>query len=57
MHFLMCVCLCISSTTGEEVINKLAMEYRKAGREREEIKLVDLEEAISKSIDNSSTSK
>ncbi|CAG5919402.1 prosalusin [Menidia menidia] len=44
------------STTGEEVINQVALENRQAGREREEIKLADLEEAIEQAIYDNSTS-
>ncbi|XP_047429708.1 torsin-2A-like [Mugil cephalus] len=44
------------STTGEEVINKVALENRQAGREREEIKSADLQEAIALAVYNSSTS-
>ncbi|XP_026178652.1 prosalusin [Mastacembelus armatus] len=44
------------STTGEEVINKLAMESRQAGRDREEIRLADLQEAIAQTIYNNNTS-
>ncbi|KAM3868407.1 prosalusin [Diretmus argenteus] len=44
------------STAGEEVINKLALDYRQAGRDREEIRLADLQEAIAKAVYNSSTS-
>ncbi|XP_068594969.1 prosalusin [Brachionichthys hirsutus] len=44
------------STTGEEVINKLALDNRRAGRDREEIKMVDLQEAIAQTTYNSNTS-
>ncbi|XP_029019591.1 prosalusin [Betta splendens] len=44
------------STTGEEVINKVALENRQAGRDREEIKLIDLQEAIAQTAYNSSSS-
>ncbi|XP_078107619.1 prosalusin [Sander vitreus] len=44
------------STTGEEVIKKLALESRQAGRDREEIKLAELEEAIARAVYNSTTS-
>ncbi|KAM4616056.1 prosalusin [Polymixia lowei] len=44
------------STSGEEVINKLALQYRQAGREREEIRLVDLQGDIAQAVYNSSTS-
>lgn len=44
------------STTGEEVINKMALENRQAGRDREEIKLADLQEAIAQTVYNSNTS-
>ncbi|XP_066569203.1 prosalusin [Amia ocellicauda] len=36
------------SSVGEEVINKLALENRLAGRERDEIRLEDLEDKLSK---------
>lgn len=45
------------STTGEEVINKMAVENRQAGQDREEIKLADLQEAIAETVYNSNTSK
>ncbi|XP_013870089.1 prosalusin [Austrofundulus limnaeus] len=44
------------STTGEGVINKVALENRQAGRERDEIKLADLEDAIAQAVYNDSTS-
>ncbi|XP_040899131.1 prosalusin [Toxotes jaculatrix] len=44
------------STAGEEVINKVALENREAGRDREEIKLADLQEAIAQAVFNNSTS-
>ncbi|XP_018529221.1 prosalusin [Lates calcarifer] len=44
------------STTGEEVINKLAVENRQAGRDREEIRLADLQEAIAQAVYNNNTS-
>uniref|UniRef100_A0A1A8F4C2 Torsin family 2 member A n=1 Tax=Nothobranchius korthausae TaxID=1143690 RepID=A0A1A8F4C2_9TELE len=44
------------STTGEEAILKVALENRQAGREREEIKLWDLEEAILQMSYNRNTS-
>lgn len=46
-----------SSTTGEKVINGLALEVRQAGREREEIRLKDLEDHLSQAVFNSSGSK
>lgn len=45
------------STTGEEVINKMALENRQAGQDREEIKLADLQEAIAQTVYSSNTSK
>nr|XP_033476350.1 prosalusin isoform X3 [Epinephelus lanceolatus] len=42
-------------TTGEEVINKMALESRQEGRDREEIKLADLQEAIARTVYNSTT--
>ncbi|XP_061586608.1 prosalusin [Cololabis saira] len=44
------------STAGEEAINKVALDNRQAGREREEIKLADLEEAIVQEVYNHNTS-
>ncbi|XP_075903202.1 prosalusin [Nelusetta ayraudi] len=44
------------STTGEDVINKVALENRHAGRDREEIKLEDLQDAIAQTVYNSTTS-
>ncbi|XP_034027022.1 prosalusin [Thalassophryne amazonica] len=44
------------STVGEEVINKLALEHRQAGRDREEIRWTDLQEAIAMTVYNNSTS-
>ncbi|KAJ8006070.1 hypothetical protein DPEC_G00124440 [Dallia pectoralis] len=44
------------STIGEEVINRIALETRQAGREREEIQLVDLEDGISQAVYNSERS-
>lgn len=52
-YFVFLVC----STAGEEVINKVALENRQAGREREEIKLDDLQEAIAQAVYNNKTSK
>lgn len=45
------------STTGEDVINKMALENRQAGRDREEIKLADLQKAIAQTVYNSNTSQ
>ncbi|XP_074526473.1 prosalusin [Halichoeres trimaculatus] len=44
------------STTGEEVINKAALENRQAGRDREEIKSEDLQDAIAQTVYRSNTS-
>ncbi|XP_021461253.2 prosalusin isoform X1 [Oncorhynchus mykiss] len=44
------------STIGEEVIHRMALETRQAGKEREEIRLVDLEDAISQAVFNNSRS-
>ncbi|KAM4577411.1 prosalusin [Odontesthes bonariensis] len=44
------------STTGKEVINKVALQNRQAGKEREEIKLADLEEDIEQAVYNNNTS-
>ncbi|XP_076007164.1 prosalusin [Genypterus blacodes] len=44
------------STTGEGVINKLALDYRQAGRDREEISPTDLQDAIAEQVYNSSKS-
>lgn len=52
-YFVFLVC----STAGEEVINKVALENRQAGREREEIKLDNLQEAIAQAVYNNNTSK
>ncbi|XP_008334726.1 prosalusin isoform X1 [Cynoglossus semilaevis] len=40
------------STTGEEAINKVAVESRQAGRDREEITLDDLQEVIAEMVYN-----
>lgn len=52
MHFLF-----KCSTTGEDVINKVALEKRQAGGDREEIRWADLQEAIAESVYNNRTSK
>uniref|UniRef100_A0A3Q1JH91 Torsin family 2 member A n=1 Tax=Anabas testudineus TaxID=64144 RepID=A0A3Q1JH91_ANATE len=44
------------STTGEEVINKVTLENRQAGQDREEIKSADLQEAIAQTAYSNSTS-
>ncbi|XP_069562008.1 prosalusin [Brachyistius frenatus] len=44
------------STTGEDVINKVTLENRQAGREREDIKLADLQDAIAQEVYNKNTS-
>ncbi|XP_056149797.1 prosalusin [Lampris incognitus] len=44
------------STTGEAVINQLALKQQQAGLGREEIRLEDLKEALVQSVYNSSTS-
>ncbi|XP_029916669.1 prosalusin isoform X2 [Myripristis murdjan] len=44
------------STTGEKVINQLALDFRQAGREREEIRLADLQDAVAQAVYNSSSS-
>ncbi|XP_029367036.1 prosalusin [Echeneis naucrates] len=44
------------STAGEEVINKAALENRQAGRDREEIKLADLQKDIEQTLYNNNTS-
>ncbi|KAI9543818.1 hypothetical protein NQZ68_008866 [Dissostichus eleginoides] len=43
-------------TTGEEVINRVALENRQAGKEREDIQLDHLQEAIAQAVYNSTTS-
>ncbi|CAG09658.1 unnamed protein product, partial [Tetraodon nigroviridis] len=43
-------------TTGEEVITRVALENRQAGRDREEIKLDDLQESLLQTLYNNSTS-
>ncbi|KAG7481108.1 hypothetical protein MATL_G00063220 [Megalops atlanticus] len=40
------------STTGEDIINKLTLETRQAGKEREDIQLLDLEAALSQAVFN-----
>ncbi|XP_058861629.1 torsin-2A-like isoform X2 [Acipenser ruthenus] len=42
------------STAGEEQINRLALEARRAGRDREEIRLEELEDAIAQAVFNNS---
>ncbi|KAG7489197.1 prosalusin [Solea senegalensis] len=44
------------STTGEKVINKVTEENRQAGREREEIRLTDLQDDIAQTLYNHNTS-
>lgn len=44
------------STTGEEVINRVALENRQAGRDREEIRLRELQDAVAQMVYNSSNS-
>ncbi|XP_022074764.2 prosalusin [Acanthochromis polyacanthus] len=44
------------STTGQEVIYKVALENRQAGREREEIKMSDLQDALAEAVYNDNTS-
>lgn len=44
------------STAGEEVINKATLENRQAGRDREEIRAEELQEAIAQAVYNSSSS-
>ncbi|XP_040010392.1 prosalusin [Xiphias gladius] len=44
------------STVGEEAINRLALENRRAGQDREEIRLADLQEAIEQTVYNNNTS-
>lgn len=43
-------------TTGEEVINKMALENRQSGGDRDEIKWADLQEAIAQAAYNSNSS-
>lgn len=45
------------STTGEEVINRAALENRQAGRDREEIRLSELQDAVAQAVYNSSNSR
>ncbi|XP_023143794.2 prosalusin [Amphiprion ocellaris] len=44
------------STTGQEVIYKVALENRQAGREREEIELMDLQDALREAVYSDNTS-
>ncbi|XP_036383251.1 prosalusin [Megalops cyprinoides] len=44
------------STTGEDIINKLTLETRHAGKEREDIQLLDLEAALSQAVFNNKNS-
>ncbi|XP_041643676.1 prosalusin [Cheilinus undulatus] len=44
------------STAGEEVINRVTLENRQAGRDREEIRSADLQDAIAQSVYNNNTS-
>lgn len=39
------------------MINRAALENRQAGRDREEIRLADLQEAVAQAASNSSTSR
>lgn len=43
------------STTGEEVITRVALESRQAGRDREEIRLEDLQEPLAQALYNSTS--
>lgn len=47
----------LSSTAGQEVINKVTLESRQAGRDREEIQAEPLEEAIADAVYNNKYSK
>lgn len=47
----------LSSTAGQEVINKVTLESRQAGRDREEIQAEQLEEAIADAVYNNKNSK
>lgn len=47
----------MGSTTGEDIINKVALENRQAGRDREEIKLEDLQDAIAQAVYERMTSR
>ncbi|KAG9354426.1 hypothetical protein JZ751_001135 [Albula glossodonta] len=44
------------STAGEKIINKLAMETRQAGKEREDIQLWDLESSLKQDVFNKNNS-
>ncbi|XP_028856621.1 prosalusin isoform X2 [Denticeps clupeoides] len=44
------------STAGEEVINRVTLEARLSGREREEIRLQELEEGITQAVFNNTNS-
>lgn len=46
-----------SSTAGQEVINRVTVENRQAGRDREEIQAEQLEEAIADAVYNNKKSK
>lgn len=46
-----------SSTAGQEVINKVTLENRQAGRDREEMQAEQLEEAIADAVYNNKKSK
>ncbi|XP_074495580.1 prosalusin [Sebastes fasciatus] len=43
-------------TAGQEVISKMALESRQAGRDREEIQLIDMQDAIARTVYNSTKS-
>lgn len=47
----------LSSTAGQEVINKVTLESRQAGQDREEIQAEQLEEAIADSVYNNKKCK
>ena len=51
------LCVCVSSTTGEEVINRMALEYRQEGRDREEIRASDLQDAIAEAVSKTNSSE
>lgn len=51
------ILLVVCSTAGEELINKVALQNRQAGRDREEIRLDDLQEAIAQAVYSHNTSR
>lgn len=50
-------CNCFGSNAGAERITDVALDFWKSGKQREEIKLRDMEHALSVSVFNNKNSK